>query len=209
MPKKKLTFFENGCEIEGREEQHDPMIMAWHYKSSKSEPFAQEEEQTNSSAPEHADLAPLPLPPNTGDGLDENASGEHANEKEQAPKQEKRHSCENAEVKCRFPFQIAGSTLEPRTATRLFSFDLRWPSGTLIKHIEIFDISVERFKQDMDEGLIEGIPRATTDIGGNWLESYNIVWGTQVLQDGQWLSDYDIPLGATLTVLRETQAKSE
>ena len=104
---------------------------------------------------------------------------------------------------------VAGSTLEPRSATRLFSFDLRWPSGTLIKHIEIFDISVERFKQDMDEGLIEGIPRATTDIGGNWLESHNIVWGTQVLQDGQWLSDYDIPLGATLTVLRETQAKSE
>ena len=108
-----------------------------------------------------------------------------------------------------FLFQIAGSTLEPRTATRLFFFDLRWPSGTLIKHIETFDISVERFKQDMDEGLIEGIPRATTDIGGIWLESYDIVWGTQVLQDGQWLSDYDIPLGATFTVLRETQAKSE
>ena len=86
--KKKLTFFENRCEIEGREEQHDPMIMAWHYKSSKSEPFAQEEEQTNSGASEHADLAPLPLPPNTDDGLDENASGEPLRE--------------NAEVKCRF-----------------------------------------------------------------------------------------------------------
>ena len=93
--------------------------------------------------------------------------------------------------------------------TRLFTFDLRWPSGTLIKHFEVFDLSVERFTQDMDEGLIAGMPRAATDIAGNWLESYYIAWGTQVLQDGQWLSDYDIPQGATLTVLRQTQAKSE
>ena len=57
----------------------------------------------------------------------------------------------------------------------------------------------------MDEGLIAGIPRAATDIAGNWLESYNIAWGTQVLQDGQRLSDYDIPQGATLTVLLQTQ----
>ena len=71
------------------------------------------------------------------------------------------------------------------------------------------DSSVEQFKQDMHEGLIEGIPRATTDSEGNWLEFYDIVWATQVLQDGQWFSDYDIPLGATLTVLRETLAKSE
>ena len=68
--------------------------------------------------------------------------------------------------------------------------------------MEVFDLSVERLKQDMDEGLIEMIPRAATDINGNWFESYNIVWGTQLLRDGQWLSDYDIPLGATLTVLR-------
>ena len=99
----------------------------------------------------------------------------------------------------------AGSTLELRTASGLLSFDLRWPSGTLIKHIETFDISVERFKQDMHEGLIEEIPRPTTDIGGIWVEFYDIVWGTQVLQDGQWLSDYDIPQGATLTLLRQTQ----
>ena len=57
----------------------------------------------------------------------------------------------------------------------------------------------------MDEGLIAGLPRAATDVAGNWLESYHIVWGTQVLQDGQWLSDYDIPQGATITVLRQTQ----
>ena len=97
---------------------------------------------------------------------------------------------------------VAGSTFEPRSATRLFTFDLRWPSGTLIKHFEEFDESVERFTQDMDEGLIERVPRAATDLGGNWLESYNLVWGTRVLQDGQWLSYYDIPQGATLTVLR-------
>ena len=72
----------------------------------------------------------------------------------------------------------------------------------MIKHFEEFDEAIERFTQDMDEGLIEGMPQAATDIGGNWLESYTIVWGTRVLQDGQWLSDYDIPQGATLTVLR-------
>ena len=58
--------------------------------------------------------------------------------------------------------------------TRLFTFDLRWPSGTLIRHFEVYDLSVERFTQDMDEGLIAEMPRAATDIAGNWLGSYNI-----------------------------------
>ena len=92
-----------------------------------------------------------------------------------------------------------------QTTRRLFTFDLRWPSGALIEHFEVFDLSVERLTQDMDEGLIAGLPRAATDVAGNWLESYHIAWGTQVLQDGQWLSDYDIPQGATITVLRQTQ----
>ena len=35
--KNRLIFFENTCEVAGREKQHDPMIMAWHYKLSKSE----------------------------------------------------------------------------------------------------------------------------------------------------------------------------
>ena len=92
----------------------------------------------------------------------------------------------DSEVLCLFTQQ---DRREAKT-TRLFTFDLRWPSGTLIKHFEVFDLCVERFKQDMDEGRIAGIPPAATDIAGNWLKSYYIAWGTQVLQDGLWLSDY-------------------
>ena len=31
-----LTFYENACDVQGREEQHDPMIMAWQFKCSES-----------------------------------------------------------------------------------------------------------------------------------------------------------------------------
>ena len=115
----------------------------------------------------------------------------------------------NSAVLCLFTKQERCEAKLHRKATtkttRLITFDLRWPSGTLIRHFEVFDLSVEQFKQSMDEGLIEEMPRAATGIAGNRLESYNIAWGTQMLQDGQWLSDYDIPQGATLTVLRQTQ----
>ena len=70
----------------------------------------------------------------------------------------------DSEVLCLFTQQ---DRREAKT-TRLFTFDLRWPSGTLIKHFEVFDLYVERFTQDMDEGLIAGMPRAATEIAGNW-----------------------------------------
>ena len=111
----------------------------------------------------------------------------------------------HAEVSLTASASINADNYDSTQTTRLLTFDLRWPSGTLIKRFEVFDLSVERFTQDMDEGLIAGTPRAATDIAGNWLESYNIAWDAQVLQDGQRLSDYDIPQGATLTVLLQTQ----
>ena len=96
--KNQLIFFENRCEVEGREKMHDPMIMAWRYQSSKSEPL--------SPLPQRVNLVQRrwktheqsqPLPPNTGQSLDENASGEHADEPEQAAKQTNSGAQEHAE----------------------------------------------------------------------------------------------------------------
>ena len=52
----------------------------------------------------------------------------------------------------------------------------------------------------MEEGLIQGLPRAGTTNEGEWQQSYRIVHGTNVMQDGTWLSDYDLPPDASLTV---------
>ena len=53
----------------------------------------------------------------------------------------------------------------------------------------------------MEEGLIQGLPRAGTTSEGECLRSYRILHGTNVMQDGTWLSDYDLPHDASLTVL--------
>ena len=53
----------------------------------------------------------------------------------------------------------------------------------------------------MEEGLIQGLPRAGTTSEGEWLRSYRILQGTNVMQDGTWLSDYDLPHDASLTVV--------
>ena len=87
----------------------------------------------------------------------------------------------------------------PEEPDRLFTFDLVWPSGDVIKqYTEEPDLNVELFRLDMIEGRIPGVPRIAANY---WLEFYDIAWGTQVLQDG-WLSEYSIPDGATLTVIR-------
>ena len=64
------------------------------------------------------------------------------------------------------------------------------------------DLSIERLVQDMDEGLIQGLPRARTTPAGHWLESYSLVYRTDVMLDGKWLSDYDLEHEARLTVVR-------
>jgi hypothetical protein len=90
-----------------------------------------------------------------------------------------------------------GSAAQP-----VFTFRLCWPSGECIRRYEnVGDLSIERLTQDMDEGLIEGLPGAATTIEGNWLQSYHLVWGTEILRDGTFLSDYDMPHDPVLTVI--------
>ena len=53
----------------------------------------------------------------------------------------------------------------------------------------------------MEEGLIQGLPRAGTTSEGECLRPYRILHGTDVMQDGTSLSDYDLPRDASLTVV--------
>ena len=85
-----------------------------------------------------------------------------------------------------------------------FTFQLCWSSGECIQRFQnIADLSIERLVQDMDEGLIQGLPRARTTREGEWLESYRLVYGTNVMRDGRRLSDYDVQHDARLTVVLE------
>ena len=65
---KDLTFYENTCKVEGREEQHDPMIMQWRFTSEAAKSFfslpAQTSKTSASGAQEHAikEADPKPLP---------------------------------------------------------------------------------------------------------------------------------------------------
>ena len=83
-----------------------------------------------------------------------------------------------------------------------FTFQLCWTSGDCIQRLENTpDLSTEQLKQYMDEGLIQGLPRARTTPEGEWLESYRLVYGTNVMRDGRRLSDYDVQHDARLTVV--------
>ena len=53
----------------------------------------------------------------------------------------------------------------------------------------------------MEAGLIQGLPRAGSTSEGECLQSYYILHGTNVMQHGSLLSDYDLPHDACLTVL--------
>jgi len=63
-----LTFCENTCNVEGREDQHDPMIMQWQFKSEAATSLLRRPAQTfktsASGAQEHAnkEADPEPLP---------------------------------------------------------------------------------------------------------------------------------------------------
>ena len=123
------------------------------------------------------------------------------------------HSADRAECGSTDQQAFPASCIDTRTAVEsdcagdrpadpTFTFDLRWCSGDLIKRFENEpDLNVERFEQDMDEGLVDGIPRAKTHESGEWLEHYCICHGNAILECGKCLSDYDIPRNATLTVL--------
>ena len=83
-----------------------------------------------------------------------------------------------------------------------FTFQLCWASGECIQRFQnIADLSIERLVQDMDEGLIQGLPRARTTPEGQWLEYYSLVYRTDVMSDGTWLSDYNLEHEARLTIV--------
>ena len=85
------------------------------------------------------------------------------------------------------------------------TFDLRWPSGACIRRYDNeADLDVERFTQDMDEGLIDGIPPAETDEDGVWREMYALLHDNVMMKCGQKFSHYAIPHNATLTVVKVT-----
>ena len=92
-----------------------------------------------------------------------------------------------------------------QSAGHRFTFTLCWPSGDVIHSFdEPRDVNVERFVQNMEEGLIPNLPEARTDEDCRWRDSYHLVWNDIDLQDGQFFSDYHIPPDAVLTVVRTT-----
>ena len=84
-----------------------------------------------------------------------------------------------------------------------FTFQFCWTSGECIQRLQNKpDLSIEQLTQYMDEGLIQGLPRARTTPEGQWLEYYSLVYRTDVMTDGTWLSDYNLEHEARLTVVR-------
>ena len=85
-------------------------------------------------------------------------------------------------------------------ASPTFTFELRWAlSGDHIRTYEnVPDLDVERFVQDMDEGLIDGIPHAKTTEAGDWFECYHVCLDKEILECGGRFSDYTIPRGQRL-----------
>ena len=83
-----------------------------------------------------------------------------------------------------------------------WTFELRWPSGDLLKRfVDVPDMGLDTLTQYMDEGIFDDIPRVRTDCEGNMCEYYELFLGTQRLEPGQWLSSYDIPQDAWITVV--------
>ena len=80
----------------------------------------------------------------------------------------------------------------------LHSFRLVNQWGTLLTEVYGAVDSVEQFVQQMDEGVITGIPPATTDIDGTWLTGYALEWNERILQDRGYFSDLGVPEGAEL-----------
>ena len=76
---------------------------------------------------------------------------------------------------------------------------LRWPSGALVG--TYFADSVERFCQDLDEGLIAGVP-AVGEPGELENVHYDLVWGTTILRAKPRFCEYDMPHNAEITLVR-------
>ena len=81
----------------------------------------------------------------------------------------------------------------------LHSFRLVNQWGSLLTEVYGAVDSVEQFVQQMDEGVIAGIPPPTTDIDGTWLTGYALEWNERILQDRGNFSDLGVPESAELT----------
>ena len=89
------------------------------------------------------------------------------------------------------------------------TFKLMWPSGGLIG--EFTEVSVERFVQDLEEGLVEGVIRCRSRNDADYDEPtivgrYRLFWGSIEMEDGEWFSDHDMPDGAELTLVHDRRA---
>ena len=89
------------------------------------------------------------------------------------------------------------------------TFKLRWPSGALIG--EFTASGVERFVQDLEEGLVAGVVRRRSGDEADYDEPtvdghYRLLWGTIELQDGPHFCDYNMPDGAELTLVHDRRA---
>ena len=83
-----------------------------------------------------------------------------------------------------------------------FTFQLCWTSGECIQRLQgCPDFPIEQLKQYMDEGLVQGLPKALTNHEGECLESYSLIYGTEVMTDGTVLSDYELQPDDCLTVV--------
>ena len=77
-----LTFCDNTCTAEGREEQHDPMIMKWQFTSEATKSLiplpAQTSKPSASGAQEHAtkEADPKPLPNDKSSASEDDAESE-------------------------------------------------------------------------------------------------------------------------------------
>ena len=82
-----------------------------------------------------------------------------------------------------------------------WSFDLMTRRGDLIAEVHDVNDVIEEFIQRMDEGVIPGVPRATSDLDGTWLTSYTLEWDGRLLDDSFFrFSDLGIAMFAELTV---------
>ena len=89
-----------------------------------------------------------------------------------------------------------------QSAGHRFTFTLCWPSGEVIRSFQVdHDMCVERFIQDMDDGLMPELPLLVT-----WQQGYRLLLNDVELREGQKFSDYDLPPDAVLTVVRTTRS---
>ena len=89
--KSQLIFFDNVCEIKGREpKQHDPMIMSWRYTSCAREPLDPLPQRSSQSAqrrwPKQSEPQPVPpsIPSITDQMFIDSTSEEHSGAQEHA-----------------------------------------------------------------------------------------------------------------------------